>query len=240
MADDARDEYVTALAEVWQEPFEAARIRRVRALRACVDEHWATETDRPSNEEIKRRVAILAALDPQCRAFGANKHRYQLRPVLAGAELEALEARLGCTLPAQYRRFVSEIGDGGAGPFYGIHPVAATRATELGIPFERPVAVPLELDEDEEPGVWWKWTDAGLLFLCDVGCGAGFWLVCAGKDRGHVWSQGDSTDLVPELIDGTTYERGTEELLATDRERHVEFLDWYVRWLEDALLALAK
>jgi hypothetical protein len=37
-----------------------------------------------------------------------------------GAENPVIEARYGLSLPGEYRSFLLEVGDGGAGPFYGI------------------------------------------------------------------------------------------------------------------------
>lgn len=61
-------------------------------------------------------------IDTDCEMFGAKAHRYRLNPPVAESFVREAEEKCGFTLPADYRRFVTRIGDGGAGPDYGIHP----------------------------------------------------------------------------------------------------------------------
>lgn len=72
---------------------------------------------------VREAVAALAAADPAHRRFGAAQHRYALGPAMTEAALVAVEADLGA-LPEDLRAFVLEVGDGGAGPGYGLVPVA--------------------------------------------------------------------------------------------------------------------
>ncbi|HWU90936.1 MAG TPA: SMI1/KNR4 family protein, partial [Kofleriaceae bacterium] len=73
--------------------------------------------------ELRDRIRLLAAIDRGRQVFGAGTHAYRLAPPLSDAELAALEARFG-ELPAEYRRFVREIGAHGAGPYHGLVPPA--------------------------------------------------------------------------------------------------------------------
>ncbi len=68
------------------------------------------------------RFAILAQRDQKRRVFGANGHGYKLNPPLPLAVIEAFEVRHGVSLREDYRRFLIEIGNGGAGPYYGVLP----------------------------------------------------------------------------------------------------------------------
>ena len=64
--------------------------------------------------------AVLARSDRGFRRFGAAAHRYELLPVAALA------------LPEELRTFAAEVGAGGAGPGYGIVPLArVVRTGEL-------------------------------------------------------------------------------------------------------------
>jgi len=65
------------------------------------------------------------AIDTQYELFGAKRHCYQLNPPVAAAFVRETEARYGFTLPEDYFRFITEVGDGGAGPDYGIEPFAS-------------------------------------------------------------------------------------------------------------------
>lgn len=55
--------------------------------------------------------------------WGAATHRFHPHPPIAEAELAALEAEHGIRLPADYRAYLAQVGDGGAGPWQGLLPV---------------------------------------------------------------------------------------------------------------------
>lgn len=59
----------------------------------------------------------------QADVFGANGHHFQLNPVLDNMEILAFEQRHGIHLPADYRHFLANVGNGGAGPYYGVFPL---------------------------------------------------------------------------------------------------------------------
>jgi SMI1 / KNR4 family (SUKH-1) len=66
------------------------------------------------------RLAELRRLDAKRRVFGASDHSYALAPPVDTVLLRLVETALEAPLPADYRRFLTLIGDGGAGPYYGI------------------------------------------------------------------------------------------------------------------------
>ncbi len=69
------------------------------------------------------RVAELALLDPDLTVFGASGHHYQLAAPLPDDQLQIIEHRYGFTVPDDYRTFITTIGNGGAGPGYGLWPL---------------------------------------------------------------------------------------------------------------------
>ncbi len=73
-----------------------------------------------AREEIAMRLERLAERDKKCRIFGSSTHRYKLNPPLSPKAIGRIEKSHGMTLPEAYRRFLLEIGNGGAGPFYGL------------------------------------------------------------------------------------------------------------------------
>ncbi|MBA3458698.1 MAG: HEAT repeat domain-containing protein [Deltaproteobacteria bacterium] len=88
-------------------------------------------------------VASLASKLAEVRrsgktCFGAESHSFELAPPASLAEVKAFERSRKITLPASYRRFVLEVGASGAGPFYGLMPLARWKeglrvARKLGI-----------------------------------------------------------------------------------------------------------
>jgi hypothetical protein len=107
---------------------------------------------------VRALLGELAASDPNCKRFGARAHGYRLAPPDASmsatssaatgatprtvpttssrrdAGESAISGAAGAAeavvagLPADYRKFVAEIGAGGAGPFYGLIDVRAASA----------------------------------------------------------------------------------------------------------------
>jgi hypothetical protein len=71
---------------------------------------------------VLRRLADLDWRDRQRRVFGAEVHQFRLNPPLALPVVEAFVEQHGVSLPEEYRRFVTETGNGGAGPYYGLFP----------------------------------------------------------------------------------------------------------------------
>jgi hypothetical protein len=63
----------------------------------------------------------LQAVQPH--VFGADTHCFQLNPPLREGEVERFEQEHRVNLPSDYRQFITRLGNGGAGPFYGIFPV---------------------------------------------------------------------------------------------------------------------
>src|SRR6516165_6463110 len=71
---------------------------------------------------IVQRLAEAAQRDRNRKVFGALGHHYKLNPTLAVSVIGAFEKLKGLSLPEDYRRFLTEIGNGGAGPYYGVLP----------------------------------------------------------------------------------------------------------------------
>jgi hypothetical protein len=73
------------------------------------------------NEQLKRikdKLKELQQLDFGFKLFGADTHKYILNPALTIEEVKKFEADNKVELPVEY---LTTIGNGGAGPFYGVH-----------------------------------------------------------------------------------------------------------------------
>jgi hypothetical protein len=79
---------------------------------------------------LLNKLEGLKALDAQCQIFGADHHRHLLLPRLTSEQIASVEERLGIALPLELRSFYQEMGDGGAGPHYGIVPAAQLKLVE--------------------------------------------------------------------------------------------------------------
>lgn len=73
--------------------------------------------------DILSRLQTLKRLDLDCSCFAAKAHWYDLNPPLSEEEVAQVEAEHQCRFPDEYRRFITEIGNGGAGPAYGVFPL---------------------------------------------------------------------------------------------------------------------
>src|SRR4051794_33564113 len=71
---------------------------------------------------VLRLLDELARRDPRRKLFGSGFHDYKLNPPQPVAVIEAFEERHGVSLPEDYRLFITEVGNGGAGPHYGLLP----------------------------------------------------------------------------------------------------------------------
>jgi hypothetical protein len=163
--------------------------------------------------ELADMLRRLRAADASFRVFGSEQHRYGLGPTLSESELAAFESAHRVRLPEYYRRFLAVVGNGGAGPAYGLEPLG-TFGRDLSQPFPFTTATDgltdqeLERlpDRDEYPGI---------LEFCHQGCAIHCYLVVNGPTYGTVWE-------------------GREDFYPTG----LTFGVWYRRWLERALRVL--
>ncbi|MFO7566149.1 MAG: SMI1/KNR4 family protein [Enhygromyxa sp.] len=184
--------------------------------------------DRPRLDRIRARLELLACCDPQLQVFGAITHEYRLAPPLAEAEVVEFERRHGVELPADYRAFITTLGNGGAGPFYGLAPLrdappkyGAALDEQTPPSLARPFPLAEAWRQGGEPGqppippgtsVY-----DGVIELSSHGCGYFDVLVVGGPRRGEVWA--DFTQALGGLVPW-----------------YPSFFDAYEAWLDRAFV----
>jgi len=197
--------------------------------------------------EVRRGLAELRATDPDYKRFGSGSHRYELNaPLLPGA-VAAFEANHGIQLPEDYKEFVLTVGNGGAGPYYGIYPLLLEgnvdhrlrerNHIDLKSPFphvaawDEPGFDAINWDEGEHPDD--ETLDAyldprhicGALCISQYGCGDFLLLVVNGPERGNVWfdGRGNYSGIFPEQGAGAA---------------RISFSEWYLKWLDAMIKGL--
>ncbi len=196
-------------------------------------------------QTLKSRLFDLRRRDAGCAVFGSERHRYALNPVKTNAEIANFEKRFGIVLPEGYRLFLTTVGNGGAGPYYGLEPLEnglfldleRKRLGELLDPSKPfPFTEPWNLAFDPPAGAdrqaayqlfEERYSDAqwvvGLLRICNFGCGISMNLVVNGREYGNIWIDGRCND------SGIYPDRCFKQVGRTD------FLTWYELWLDKSL-----
>ena len=174
---------------------------------------------------IRQKLSALRQ-SRDAAVFGAAHHGYALAPTLSEAEVKAFEERHRIVLPEEYRAFLTEVGNGGAGPDYGINPLGLD---EWGDPLEgeafgslqRPFPGSLPVDT---PGLQFSPEHLldGCLQIAHMGCALYVLLVVSGPLRDSLWEdlRANGGGLRP-LLD--------------EKGGRLGFGDWYLAWLRSPL-----
>lgn len=113
---------------------------------------------------IKGKLELAKITDSELSVFGAKSHKYRLNAPLSRTELHAFERKHALTLPEAYALFLTELGNGGAGPYYGMYALGDDQAIE---------------DDEAE-------SCAGLINIGTQGCSYEMMLVATGEHRGKL------------------------------------------------------
>lgn len=73
--------------------------------------------------KVKKGLSKLKEVDPNFEFDCSSYHLYELNPVVDEDDILDFEEENGCRLPEKYREFLTQLGNGGAGPSYGILPL---------------------------------------------------------------------------------------------------------------------
>lgn len=191
------------------------------------------ETKQPAwAKRILKLLEQAKAKDPDFVRFGAYSHKYKLSAPASEETIQEFEEHEGIRLPEEYRDFLMFVGNGGAGPYYGLYRVETEKkelhdshGARLYCVREEPVIYPGMSDED-----WSRVADpegrrkgeeghpyVGLLPIGSQGCTLMTGLMLAGPYRGQVVYYDEDFCGQPFFV------------------REKGFLKWYERWLREVI-----
>lgn len=197
-------------------------------------------------QEVESKIKLLREKDPEFKIFGSWEHKYEFNNKVTEREVSNFEEKFNVKLPNDYKAFITRIGNGGAGPYYGLiqldikegpkdFKLASKPSIDLAKPFPFTESWDAEwVDtfdwDNERPGedLLEKYFDpsliSGTIPICHYGHGIAYLLVINGQEHGHVWYDGrpDYTGISPETIEGSGKER-------------ITFSEWYLDWLTSLL-----
>lgn len=205
---------------------------------------------------IVKKLCELADRDKELEVFGASSHSYEMNPVLSERELRKLEEKYSFTVPPDYRRFLTNVGNGGAGPYYGILPLGKNDdgtsweeggVGNLSLPFQHTEAWNLpptfwaempgpggEVTEEEEDELWEAFDQK----LADE-----YWNLAVMQGAIPICHQGCALLdwlVVTGPLAGNIWRdmradyKGIEPLKNSDGTP-MSFSDWYLHWLDTHL-----
>ena len=196
------------------------------------------------SKEVLRKIEQLRSRDAALELFGASTHRYKFNPPLQPEQVAAFEASHAVRLPEDYRDFILHVGNGGAGPCYGIYPLRLEGNIHPGMTLRNPIDLSIPFPHGDSWEADWidqidweagerpddsrieEYLDtrhiAGTVCMCHRGCGDFWLLVVKGNEHGHVWmdGRGNFSGIFPE---------------SAARGERLTFSQWYLDWLNDCL-----
>ncbi|WFL79023.1 SMI1/KNR4 family protein [Altererythrobacter arenosus] len=169
--------------------------------------------------------------------FYGWSHHYRMEPTASEHQVAAFEQAHGVTLPEDYRKFLIELGNGGAGPGYGIFPLGEGEEEQLPQELLQNLSTDFSLidtwnesrlavgrgDNDSIPDEDYYSCSviAGAIEIATDGCALFYLLVVSGPGKGQIWfdKRADGEGVVP---------------VRDERGAILTFGPWYQRWLDDA------
>lgn len=189
-----------------------------------------TSTPNDRLQRLAEKIAELSAKDTELKTFGASAfgtgHHYRMNPVLSADDLAHFERGYVVQLPKDYADFLTQIGNGGIGPCYGLYSLAQSVTDDPGHKCRSFLASPFPLTEFTNPydeivdGSDDELFDdryiCGSIVLSHQGCGYYDRLVITGPQAGQIWS------------DGRVSDQGIAPL-------GCDFYTWYDGWVSNAI-----
>jgi SMI1 / KNR4 family (SUKH-1) len=211
--------------------------------------------------QLKKNLTQLAILDATFQVFGSESHQYQLNPCLSDTDIQRFESKSNITLPSDYRNFLLEVGNGGAGPGYGLYRmpgieyenvIPETPYPEKSELFSKPFPLTqawnnLDLITENKATCFVnrdayfddKFTQ-GTFTIANYGCGIYAMLVITGEQRGKIWIDDRTNDngIYPTSLSfcHSFHDADTDDLPPDNNEEQpLSFYDWYEDWINRSL-----
>lgn len=103
---------------------------------------------------LRELIEEAGRVDAGRKIFGAEKHQYRINPVVNMAEIRRAEEERHVKFPEEYVFYLTRVGNGGAGPYYGLYPfekvLAGDRNPYLGQILEQTVTTQLTKEQWRE------------------------------------------------------------------------------------------
>jgi len=185
---------------------------------------------------IRDLVRKAGEKDKDYTVFGSSSHKYQLNPVVSLKKVQEFEEKHHIHLPEEYVFFLTKVGNGGAGPYYGLYSLES-----LDVPYEDlDHAENIEnspawidgihtaedwariMDEENPNEDEWEQVYSGILVIGTQGCTYDHLLMCKGPKFGKIvyidWNLlPENPPFITEMSFLEWYERFFQEILADHR-----------------------
>ncbi|MBX9653801.1 SMI1/KNR4 family protein [bacterium] len=176
---------------------------------------------------LASKMLILSQEDEDYQLFGASHHRYLTKPCLSTEEIQIVERNYGVHFPVDYVEFLTQMGNGGFGPYYGLYSLQESleEAAESGC--RDFLSTPFELTdrynryEQSGKNINLASLVAGSIIIAHHGCGYYDRLVVSGPQAGEVWHDalGSQEEIIP---------------------LQLHFFEWYDKWLTESIEKIEK
>lgn len=175
--------------------------------------------------DIQKQIRKAANKDTEYKIFGAKKHRYQLNPVTTIEKIRQFEQKHNLKLPEEYVFFLTQVGNGGAGPYYGLY--SLEEVEKYNADYQQAMEAEVFIDASLSKEKWKKAVEVlensdekydevlqhittGILVIGTQGCTYDNLLMCRGSESGKiVYIDWNLEEDAPPFLTGMT------------------FLDWY-------------
>ena len=210
-------------------------------------------------DAIREGLERLRTAKRPPKVFGAELHGFALNPLLSESAVQKFEAKHRIRLPEDYRGFLINLGNGGAGPFWGVfklgemddcHDVKKWKAGDgmvgtLSKPFPHTKPwndvpeLPEEPEDEDDEAEYEKALEAFDEIYWNPDNVNGAIPLCHEGCAYRDWLVVTGREAGHMWHDARTNQAGLYPI-SIGKQKRVTFLQWYLHWLNEALAKLPK